>query len=348
LPSGPGWRQIGAFTLDAFIVGVVGIATGYVVALEDRNGAAIWFSADGHEWRAGSLAQQVPGCSGALTPDSYGSGASGDGQRAAVFGGLLAFTPQNCASPDLGFSGGGVVWLTSDGATWVRSSPFAQRESIIDDVWPMPGGGWEASVSSFERPTAVWQSTDGLSWNQVATFAGQVGESSRADVAADGTRLLAGRLPTGETALFSSSDGVAWDPLPAQPTFGDDESVIEVIAPATGGDWLVVTIDPAGSGLWVSADLGAWQRRAFTGDRIVTNIIGRGAGYIASAERADLYFQACDADCPGPAERQYVTAQGQVWSEVTPRLRAGAYLATGPAGTIAVGRFDGKVWLLEP
>lgn len=346
MPSGPAWTQIGGFPLNSFIVGVVGFAPGYVVAFEDRNGAGYRFSADGQQWQAGTLAQQVPGCSGDLTPDSFGSGASGDGQRVIVYGVLVAFTPENCANPDQGFGAGVVVWVTSDGQTWTRSNPFAHRDAVIDDVWPIPGGGWEASVSSFDQPTAVWQSSDGLSWNEVASFAGQVGEASRADIASDGTRLLAGRLPTGQTALFRSSNGATWVPLPAQPAFGENESVTEVLAPGT--TWLVVTSDPGGSGLWVSADLAGWQRRELRADRVVTDIIRLGTGYVASAERADLYFQACEGGCPGPAERQHLTVQGLSWAEITPRLRAGAFLATGPAGTIAVGPNDGKVWLLEP
>lgn len=349
--TAPTWTHIGESGDDAFIVGVAGFSAGYVVAYEDLDGAAFAFSPNGRDWEVGQLGEPTASCDGSPTPDSFGTGVATDGQAVLILGGTLEFTAENCGNPDLGFGGGVVTWLSTDGLTWTRSEPFAHRHAIARHAWPIPGGGWEVVTSSFDAPTTIWQSADGSAWEEVASFPEQVGYSSRGAADAAGTRLLEVQADEEPLRLMSSTDGVNWTALPAQPALSEFAFVTDIL-PSTGAarPWIVVTADDlVGSSIYASASLGSWARHDFPGQRIVTSILASAGGYLATAERVDRYFGECDGiGCPGPAERQYISADGVAWNEVGPRLRGGAFFAEGRAGVIAIGRYDGIVWLLEP
>jgi hypothetical protein len=337
---------------DLSITSVVGFAGGFV-AVGDRGveGATFAFSVDGREWQVGSLAETIEDCGGDPTNDAYVSGATTDGQRVLVLGKRLEYTAEICNDPESGVGAGAITWLSSDGTTWSRSSDFAHVHAIASHAWPIPAGGWEVSVDSWDRPSSIWQSADGLSWNEVASFPEQVGSSIRGTADGAGTRLLEVQPDEEPLRFVTSTDGVDWTALRAQPAVSEFSFVTGVLSPAGAGmPWVVVTADEVvGSSIWTSTDLGAWAQHDFPGRRIVTNIVAISDGYLATADRADRYFIQCDGfPCPGPAERQYFSPDGVAWTEVGPRLRGGAFFAQSPAGVIAVGRYDGSVWVLEP
>src|SRR5687768_5777772 len=293
----PTWGRIGRIDTDMSIMSVVGFAGGYV-AVGDRGleGGAFAFSANGRHWQTGPLSETVQDCAGNPTNDAYVTGAATDGRRVLVLGKRLQFTPETCGDPELGIGAGAITWLSNDGQTWTRSSDFAHVHAIASHAWAIPGGGWELSASSWDRPTAIWQSPDGLAWHESASVPEQIGSSGRGSADVAGTRLLNVLPDDGPLQLVTSSDGINWSPLPAQPAVAGQAEVTAILAPAgSGRPWIVVTAtDPMGSSIWASADLGAWTRHAFPGQRVVTNIMPTTDGYLASAERFDLHELVCD------------------------------------------------------
>jgi hypothetical protein len=348
----PTWNRVGRIgNGEISIMSVVGFAGGFV-AVGDRGleGGTFAFSADGREWQVGSLSETIQDCAGNPTNDAFVSGAASDGQRILVLGKRLGYTTEICSDPDQGVGAGAITWQSTDGQTWTRSSDFAHVHAIASHAWPIPGGGWEVSVSSWDRPSAIWQSADGLSWHETASFPEQVGSSIHGTADAAGMRLLEVQPDEEPLRLVTSSDGVNWSALNAQPAVSKFSYVKGMLSPAGAGmPWIIVSAeDLVGSAIWTSADLGAWTKHAFPGRRIVTNIVAISDGYLATAERFGFYEIACDGGrCPGPAERQYFSSDGISWTEIPLRLRAGAFFAESPAGVIAVGRFNGSVWLLE-
>jgi hypothetical protein len=346
--GGPGWTEIGrAGNRSTEITGVVGFSGGYVVSGDDStHGASYWFSADGQEWQRGVLAEKVDDCAGEPTWDAYTSGAASDGTRLIILGKQLLYDPVACANSELG--GGVIAWTSVDGRNWTRSEPFAHTHAIFSRAWSVPGGGWEGLVDSWDQPTSVWRSEDGVRWVQATSFPAMQGYAGAAAVGRDGRRLLASERDE-QPVLLSSTDGSSWGPLSSGPDFGRHAWVNGIVPPDEGGRWLVVTEEAERSVIHHSADLSSWTKQPFPAARVISHIRSTSAGYLASAERADRYFSECDGiGCPGPAERQYLSVDGVDWAQVEPRIQEGASFADGPAGVIAVGRYSGEVWLLQP
>jgi hypothetical protein len=252
-----------------------------------------------------------------------------------VLGKTFASDAQNCAGDD-GVGGGVVTWLTTDGETWLQSEQFGHEHALADDAWRVPDG-WEVLTASWDAPSRVWHSVDGRTWEQRAALE----QTYTGDADATGVRLV-----ERGARLHTSTDGVAWHQLGRQPN--NAGYLTEIVAPVSGSEWILAYETDTGSAIWTSPDLRGWRERSFPERRVITHLVATSAGFVASAEREDRYHVVCDrSGCPPADERQYISHDGTAWYEIEGRLRDGAFFADGPAGVIAVGRYDGTVWLLE-
>jgi len=163
-----------------------------------------------------------------------------------------------------------VSWASSDGHTWLRSTGWgdAGASAAFSDaksVWAVPGG-WEAIVwTGSDKPTTLWRSPDGTTWQESTdvvirqpggSLVPNTGLAAYAGVAdAGGTRLLAlsndqdaaiAGIPGGVGALMTSTDGKVWQEVDATFTAGRAGGGIGPIVPPSAGasSWLLVTQIP--------------------------------------------------------------------------------------------------------
>ncbi len=104
-----------------------------------------------------------------------------------------------------------VVAHSSDGVTWTEAViETAAQEVSFDSVIARDGGflAYGSQYDEYGGGPAIWASTDGLSWDQVADMPGGM-YIWNVQPTAEGTLLAIGEGPQGQ-ALWSSTDGIAW------------------------------------------------------------------------------------------------------------------------------------------
>jgi hypothetical protein len=189
---------------------------GALIAVGANDGrAAIWRSDDGRAW--------VPLTGGALPASAPGFRASRLDAIAASADAVLG------VGTEWGDAGQRpVAWVSADGRTWQRvAEPFdgsRGTDVVARDHGFLLAGAGTARVGE-ETRAAFWTSPDGRAWSAAAahdTFANS--EPSAIARSADG-RIVAGGLgitPTGwiRPALWTSSDGTTWSPVPDAPAIG--------------------------------------------------------------------------------------------------------------------------------
>lgn len=171
-----------------------------------------------------------------------------------------------------------MTWRSSDGAQWtgqpigdLRTSPIAADivgGRIATFAVRAPSGG---------EPTLAWSSADLLTWSSGALGGGGYSDAAGLAVIADGSGLAFGRwsvepmdtapFPPGQAAIWSSTDGLAWNRLPDDPDLHD--AVVLDVAQFRGAAIVAVgqRWDAAGSpdqafmlALWSSSDGASWER----------------------------------------------------------------------------------------
>jgi hypothetical protein len=335
----------------------VGFDGGYVVAGDapeatSKGGLSAWYSADGVSWEPFPLGRLIEqpcpqSPAGFAVPDSYLTAAASNGTHVLLAGGRISFTPENCANPDGGYGAGEVAWVSSDGRNWTESELFGHQHSVVSSVWPT-ARGWQAALTSWDRSTSIWESSDGLSWEEVYSVANAKGTGSgRPAVSTDGTWLV---VEGG--VVMTSNDGDHWRALDT-PWRG---AVIDHLVPPSHvgpAAWLVVTSDVSGVALtmWTSEDLRNWQHRDLPDEFYFNTIIPTPEGYVGTGMLGTGLT--CTPRSPYPSgcigERQYVSADGLTWSPVTPHIEGSVLLALGPQGVFAVEQSStGSVWRLSP
>jgi len=212
-----------------------------------------------------------------------------------------------------------------------------------------------------QRVAAVWVSTDGFAWEQVAhdqaVFAGQ-GNLVMNSVAAGSLGLVAvGYESVGDNrdaAVWWSPDGLGWSRLPHdEMVFGGDGQQ-EMVSVVVGGPGMVAVGSDSSGGqpaaaVWVSSDGLAWSRvpddgGALSGSdwRWMEAVTAGGPGLVAVG-KAD------------GAVAVWVSVDGSAWERVphdeqlfgdpgTPPMFG---VAPGGPGLVAVGAFNSKaaVWV---
>jgi hypothetical protein len=150
-------------------------------------------------------------------------------------------------------------------------------------IFALPSGGFVAIMPTAAGGTRVFESTDGLSWHELAALPtnGAVVShviESRGLLVAVGLIVNAGKTPT--SASVWTFDGRSWD---ATELSQSDGSMADHIADGPAG-FLVGGVGPSGFKLWSSTDGSAWKAITQSGipsDVNEPEIIGNARGYVA-------------------------------------------------------------------
>jgi hypothetical protein len=345
-PSTAHWTKVGVVDgsgpLAAFDGGYAMLAPA-----ADGNVTLVRFSADGRAWQTSDLANLVANCPGFGPPgndqvvDAMAAAIATNGHDLVIVGEVQPHDAAACAG---GGSYGPVAWYSADGRTWQRSAPFevSGGNARATAVWATPTG-WQASVSG--GSDAIWESSDGRTWRPVsdpsATLTGR--DLSAVGAALDGT-ILVSRLPdvpSGDTSgpgLFSSSDGMTWQPVTSAGGCDSNPGATRIVGPTASGVGAWVVIDDVR--LCVSRDLASWSSTTMTVAPAALAQTRYGA-----IVTGDACFGAGATCAPDP--RAYLTTDGVQWSPIAhPPVVSGDGLADGPAGVLLIGQ--GTVWRLDP
>jgi len=204
-------------------------------------------------------------------------GGPGDQQMLGlvVLGGNLIAVGSDTSGGD----GDAAVWTSTDGTTWVR---VPHDEAVFGGpgdqqmVGVAAGGQGAVAVGTDESggdsDTAVWTSSDGLTWTRVphdeAAFGGDEDQGMRAVTAGGPGLVAAGTDASGgdiDAALWTSPDGITWTRVPHdEAIFGGpgDQSIFGVAAGDSGV--IAVGMDDMGgygdAAVWTSPNGLTWVR----------------------------------------------------------------------------------------
>lgn len=357
-----GWERLGTIKGATGGAGALSFGGGYLAFSVSGLQSQAWFSADGRTWESTPLGAMVHPCPGNVAELSgYPAFGASDGRHVVLVGIEYAMDVTPCGTQHA------VAWVTSDGRTWQRSQGFGGSDTFSDakEVWAV-AEGWETMVwTGSDRPTTLWRSSDGLSWQEISVLVptDRAEISSNLTVSDDGTRLLSlynGALGSeelveglrgGESRLRTSSDGRTWRDVDLDVNAGHKDTWIYPIVPAsrTGpASWLLAAhhYDELPT-IWRSSDLRRWEHQPFPMPW-VESLAPTRYGYLATGS------DPCNdtgAPCP-PAEptTQYLSVDGLNWTPFTSSVDA-SFLVDGPAGVLAFGSGGNdsvQVWKLKP
>jgi hypothetical protein len=161
----------------------------------------------------------------------------------------------------VGFDGGGTpqIWTSDEGTKWASQDTQVEGQGLLaaasDDVVVV--------VANSDAGATVWKTTDGGSWmrQDSQAFSGHSVDaiinsaSSFAAVGVEGS--------TGETSLWTSSDGEIWTLSPHQPTLGNIE--VHDIVPF-GVSFVAVGYDSVTNtaAFWLVDEQSGWKRTVVT------------------------------------------------------------------------------------
>jgi hypothetical protein len=281
------------------------------------------------------------------------------------------------------FNDMGAVFVSGDSVTWhtvaIEHGVNALSASTVADVAIGPHGMLAVgSVCCDPEQPAIWQSSDGLTWERLD--AGDTIEPSRylssVHALPDGWLALAhdAREPVSE--LLFSTDGLTWERVLEADTTGGGPGISSV-ARAPGGLVAVGTAE-GGEGsydgaIWRSADGRAWERTAIDdpalvgegearlhdvaghgGGLLVTGILGteeqrrqcEQLGMLASLDNSPPREPLDATSCVSGDEHQWASADGERWAHVA--RQGGAeqptefrVMVAGGPGLIVLGESSG-------
>jgi hypothetical protein len=302
-------------------VGFVGFDAGYVGFGNSDVGPWASTSVDGRTWVVSRLAKLTLPCgatSGPIYPDADLAGGASNGHEVILVGAEQLRDPQACPEGAIR----AMVWVSSDGQTWQRSTDFAELgrlNSRATQIWPVPHG-WQALVDEpMAGVTSLWESTDGLAWREGTLHGGQTW-----------TQL------NEQEGFLALDDDQTWRPV-AYPEACDRGTVVP---PAASSEpWILFRSETT----CVSRDLTDWQ----------SNSIDAPSGwnlYSWAHTRYGTIVSGSTTDCVCDDPSQYVSSDGLAWTRVSDGLGM-SLMADGPAGVLGItGASDEPqtVWLLEP
>ena len=161
----------------------------------------------------------------------------------------------------VGFDGGGEpqVWTSEEGTTWTSQDTQLEGQGLLtaadDDVVVV--------VANSDTGATVWTTTDGVSWMRQDSQAFHAHTVDAITNSASGFAAVGTEASTGDTSLWTSSDGELWTLTPHQSTLGDIE--IHNIVPF-GVSFVAVGYDrdTNSAAFWVVDEVSGWKRTAVT------------------------------------------------------------------------------------
>jgi hypothetical protein len=260
---------------------------------------------------------------------------------ALASGGFVAFVPSavDGSSPPFGTA---TTWETrvyqsASGIDWVQRASLPGATDTVTAA-TQSGDKIVAVGSNGEAQAMAWTTTDLLTWHPVALpAAGGAGDYSTALAVAGGP---AGFLACGDTAFWTSADGVSWTPLITSraPAFTWTDGLY-----AVADGWAIRGGLPDRWAMWHSADGGTWTQ-AWTGPApqglefyaLGPILKAAGGGYVSFGEAA--------MGPGGQPEKPYDTL---IWTSkdllhwtISARIATPGWVAdyaAGPAGYVAAG-----------
>jgi len=350
------WVTLGTISRMAFHPdGLVAFKKGYVAA----NGYSMaYFSRDGIVWKA----VRLPGPADFRSADSQPQGLASNGTRVVIVGG---YGHEPCA-PVTGATGEGpncvqspVSWVSDDGVTWRTSLPWVgpvgtaagfRQGSEFSSVWAVPGG-WEAALfywageGQYQRE--IWSSPDGVTWRRAAIVSdvgADVSAQRMAIVDNTGRRLLwstiwacrASSDCRNETRLWTSSDGIKWQTIPAPL----DMSIVHSGLPPGQADtpWMLagatcdrIAVYDCHVAVWLSRDLRTWSDVS-----LPRGFDALDWGLVVARAPGGYVLVAWWGDVASPRQATWVSSDGIGWTALpNPPLVWTA--SAGPAGTLGIG-----------
>jgi len=349
-PATVQWTKVG--TVDASGP-LVGSADGYAMLTSGPDWAfgdvtTVAFSTDGQRWESTNLANPVTNCPGwgpagdEQVNDAVARAIATNGHEFVVVGEEAPHDAASCAN--VAASVRPVAWYSSDGRTWQRSKPFEVGEgnSRATAVWATPDGWQVATELAAEGGSALWESTDGSTWDQVVGPSTAFSAAVTAGTGPDGTVV---RLDTLTGGLFSTTDGQTWAPIKDAGGCNAAPGATQIIGPRQPGLDAWVVLDDMR--LCTSPDLVTWSATTMTEAPSMVAQTRHGAIVVA-----DACFGAGVTCAPDP--KAYLSTDGVTWAPMAhPPIYSGRVIADGPAGVLLIGsaNADGgatTVWRLDP
>lgn len=266
-----------------------------------------------------------------------------------------------------------IAWMSVDGDRWsirsVDETPGSFAVSLAVD--PRAGGRIVAGGRSGREPV-TWDSADGRTWNRrtVPTLSAGAAWERIVTVVALGGEFIAGgsagpELGDRHARFWRSTDGLAWESIPDDPSFAGAEVVS--IAATTDGFVAVGRLGTgqrgSGSIAWVSHDGRAWRRvdsPDLAAGLVAAVAVGPDGSITAVGsdldERAALVWRSTNgtswALAPGEDSRLYNGAKIRMTDATA--LPGGGFLAVGNYVGVQYGTAaswtssDGLTWQRAP
>ena len=336
-PSTVTWTRIGDAGPSGPIVasdaGYAMLASGPDWAFGDVTDVA--FSTDGRQWATSNLAYPVTNCPGYGPPgdeqvnDAVVRAIATNGHAFVAVGEEQPHDAASCAN--IGASVRPVAWFSADGRTWRRSAPLEVGGDNMraTAVWATPTG-WQAA--GIDR---LWESSDGLTWNNVSGPSAAFSADIAAGTAADGTLV---RLDPISGGPFTTRDGQTWAPISDAGGCTAAPGVTQIRGPAEPGLDAWVVLDD--TRVCSSRDIATWSSTTMT--FALTGLVQTRYGAIVLGDACSGAGATCSPD-----PRAYLSADGIAWSPLPLPPQAGGWpMGDGPAGVLMI---DGTtVWRLDP
>lgn len=208
--DGAQWELVDAPQLGAGeIVAVAGSPAGWVALgtdIQSSDANLAWTSIDGRDW-------SVP-----LPAEALGRQPSVS-DVASVNGTFMAFGERDESA---------MLWTSPDGRAWEMVAGFPIAPGSVVNALAATPARLVAVGADYRRGAAsavVWTSTDGLAWQQLPQVAGMAG-AEMLSVLAVGDGFIAagseggGGPRGGRAAVWTSADGLDWQRLGDDPSFG--------------------------------------------------------------------------------------------------------------------------------
>jgi len=163
------------------------------------------------------------------------------------------------------------AWMSPDGKTWTRATVEGATDATMNFAYATAGGFVAIGTDGYsfhagmERGSAIWTSTDGTRWSRLPSSAIPSGIAMNSVAHGDGRYIAVGEaLPPGGSPtrpiapIWTSSDGVHWQMIPASTAVPADATLPRVVW--TGSAFVAVGERPTiGAFAWRSSDGLTWR-----------------------------------------------------------------------------------------